>query len=255
MSRPDVSIVLLTWNRAPFLEICLEKMFASLRATDQGGPRREIILMDNGSTDATPDVLARYLGRDDVKVVRNKKNYGINAYKRLFFRTRGKVIIEVDDDILGFPDRFDEILIDYLDAYPDYGYLALNVLQNDKTDGHKPPAENYHDVVRGDKIVEDGPTGGWCTAFRQKHYRLLKYIWFFWDIDFKTPEDAYLASFFWRLKKKIGIIKPYKCFHASGPAYAKEFGLLAREIEKYEIGKNPEFAALNRAALEVIETV
>lgn len=240
--RPDISIALLTWNRAPFLTICLEKMFSSFRPAKAGGPTREILLMDNGSTDETQSILAKYADRPDVRIFINRKNHGLNAYKKLFAKAKGRVIIEVDDDILGFPFAFDEIIADYLRAFPEYGYLALNVVQDDKTDGHKPPIENYHDVVRGDKIVEDGPTGGWCTGFRQKHFRWLRFLWMFYNIDFRMPEDALLASYFWRIKKRIGIVKPYKCFHASGPVYAKEFGLLAREIEKYEIGNAPELA-------------
>ncbi len=245
--RPDVSVVLLTWNRAPFLKICLEKMFSSLRATEDGGPTREILIMDNGSTDSTPEILSQYEGYPNVKIFYNKKNIGLNAYKKLFFKTKGRTIIELDDDVLGFPDRFDEIIVDYLEAFPDFGFLALNVIQNEKTDGHKPGPENYRDVVRGDRIVEEGPTGGWCSGFRRKHYLLMKYIWFLYKVDFKVPEDAYLASLAFRLRKRIGLIKKHTCFHASGPIYAKEFGLLAREIEKYELGKRPELAEENRS--------
>ena len=69
--RPDVSICLLTWNRADFLEICLEKMFAALQPTEDGGLTREIIIMDNCSSDNTPSVLEKYRGRPGVKIVRN----------------------------------------------------------------------------------------------------------------------------------------------------------------------------------------
>lgn len=248
--RPDVSICMLTWNRAPFLRICLEKMFASIREKEDGGLVREILIMDNGSTDDTPEILSAYEGRSGVRIFRNKKNYGLNAYKRLFFKARGRIVIEVDDDILGFPERFDEVIAHYLKAFPDFGFLALNVVQDEKTDGAKPGPNNYNDVVRGDLIVEEGPTGGWCAGFRRKHCLLLKYLWLFFNIDFKVSEDAYIASLCFRLGKRIGIVKKHVCFHACGPIYAKEYGLLNREIAKYEASNLTGFVEKNRAFLD-----
>lgn len=136
--RPDVSICLLTWNRARFLDVCLREMFAALTPTEKGGLSREIIIMDNASDDDTPKITANYADRPGVKVVRNKKNLRFAAYKRLFFRARGRVIIDLDDDVLAFPKDFDRTLVDYLETYRDYGFLACNVVQNEKTDGQRP---------------------------------------------------------------------------------------------------------------------
>ena len=131
--RPDVSICILTWNRADFLEICLRELFASLTPTEFGGLTREILIMDNGSTDQTAEVLSKYEDRPDVRVICQKRNLGFGAYKRLFFHARGRVIIDLDDDILKFPKDFDRTLVDYLSVYTDYGFLACNVVQNEKT--------------------------------------------------------------------------------------------------------------------------
>lgn len=240
--RPDVSICILTWNRSCFLEICLKKMFAAFTQKQGHTLSREIIIMDNCSTDATPDVLAKYHGMPGVRIVRNKKNYRFAAYKRLFFMARGRVIIDVDDDILDFPDNFDQTLVEYLDEYQDYGFLACNVVQNEKTDGSRPRNAQYVEDIRGDKIVEEGPTGGWCSAFRRRDYMWIKLLIFLFRMDAKTPEDAYIASLCWRLHKRIGIIKNAICFHASGPAYAREYNHLDREIEKFRAGGNPDEA-------------
>lgn len=237
--RPDVSICLLTWNRADFLEICLEKMFAALKPTESGGLSREIIIMDNCSSDGTPAVLEKYKNRPDVKIVRNRKNLRFGAYKRLFYMARGRTIIDVDDDILEFPVNFDETLVKYLDVYKDYGFLACNVVQNEKTDGSRPRNARYVEDRRGGMVIEEGPTGGWCSAFRRKDYLWIKLLIFLFKIDAKTPEDAYIASLCFRLRKRIGIVKDAVCFHASGPVYARENNHLEREIEKYRAGGNP----------------
>lgn len=240
--RPDVSICILTWNRADFLEVCLRELFASITPTSEGGLSREILIMDNGSTDATGEILAQYESRPDVRVIRQRRNLGFSAYKRLFYHARGKVIIDLDDDILKFPRDFDKTLVDYLAIYKDYGFLACNVVQNDKTDGNRPRDAKYVPDVRGDMVVEEGPTGGWCSAFRRKDYLLIKLLIFLFRMDARTPEDAYIASLSFRLRKRIGIIKDTVVFHACGPMYAREYNHLDREIEKYTKGNNLEFA-------------
>ena len=71
--RPDVSICILTWNRADFLEVCLRELFASITPTEAGGLSREILIMDNGSTDKTADILSMYEKRPDVRIFRQNK--------------------------------------------------------------------------------------------------------------------------------------------------------------------------------------
>ena len=239
MKRPIVSIVLLTWNRAPFLEICLREMFASLSSDVS----KEIILMDNCSDDETPRILERYATLPDVRIVRNKVNMRLNAYKKLFPMARGEFVIEVDDDILRFPVGFDKTLVEYMKGYSDYGYIALNVEQNEKTNGAKPAIECYHDDVRGDMVVEEGPTGGWCTIFRRWHYQMLRPVLAFRRFSMAKTEDGALVfllrTFF---RKRAGLIKNSVCLHAVGPAYAKEFGLAKREQEKYIMGGIPDLA-------------
>ncbi len=228
--RPDVSIVLLTWNRSAMLEICLREMFASLA----DGVSREIILMDNASDDATQEVLRHYSMMPGVKVIRNKKNLRLNAYKKLFGMARGRIVIEVDDDILRFPKDFDKTFVEYLAAYPDYGYLALNVEQNEKTNGAKPAAECYRDDVRGGKVIEEGPVGGWCAAFYRWHYRLVSPLLWFSGFSMARVEDGFLMGMTRKVfRKRHGIIKNAVCLHAAGPVYAAEFGSSGRDKEKY----------------------
>lgn len=240
MKRPAISVVLLTWNRAPFLEICLREMFDAF-APDI---TREVILMDNCSTDATPEILSKYASMPDVRVFRNNKNLRLNAYKKLFRMARGKFVLEVDDDILQFPKGFDKIFLEYFEAYPDYGYLALNVIQNEKTNGAKPDSTCYQDDIRGDKVVEEGPVGGWCAAFRRIHYQIVSPLISFLPLSMARGEDGILAGIVEKIfRKRTGIIKNAVCLHANGPAYAREYGLLSREREKYLAGNLPEIAA------------
>ena len=224
------SFVILTWNRYKFLEKCLESLISSIEnPTDC-----EIIIMDNGSTDATRDILKSYSDNKLLRIILRNKNYGLDAYKKLFSKAKGDLVVIVDDDVLEFPKNLDSIFIDYMQAFPDYGFIALNVIQNEFTNGAKPGPEHYTEETRNGKTIETGPTGGWCACFRRSDFRKLWFKFMFAKIDMKTSEDGLLASLFNRkLKLKSGIIKNEICFHASGPYYAKQYDHLDREIEKY----------------------
>ena len=245
--RPDVSICVLTWNRAGFLDICLKELFAAITPTNKGGLSREILIMDNASTDNTSAVLKKYEKYPDVRIIRNKKNLRFAAYKKLFFYARGRIIIDLDDDVLRIPKDFDRTLFEYLNVYRDYGFLACNVVQNEKTDGARPKNAVYTTDRRGDMVVEEGPTGGWCSAFRRRDYLWIKLLIFFFKMNAKTPEDAYIASLCFRLHKRIGIIRDTVVFHACGPVYSRENHYLDRDIEKHLAGESFVLAALYQA--------
>jgi len=126
------------------------------------------------------------------------------------------------------------LFIDYMQTFPHYGFIALNVIQNEFTNGAKPGPEYYTEETINGKTIEKGPTGGWCSCFRRKD---LDKIWLrlrFTKMNMKTSEDSLLSSLF---KKKLnlesGIIKDKICFHATGAHYAKQYDHLDREIEKY----------------------
>ena len=225
------SFVLLTWNRYRFLEACLEALLRSIADKDEC----EVLVLDNGSTDKTREVLDRCRNQHSpVRSILRHKNYGLNAYKDLFSQAKGDYIVTVDDDVLGFPPNVDRIFAEYMEAFPDYGYLALNVVQNELTNGAKPGPECYTDDIRNGKTLQMGPTGGWCTCFRKSDYRKIRWRLRLFRLSMKRPEDGFISwNFRRKLHLKSGIIKDAVCFHAVGPYYAKQFGHLEREIEKY----------------------
>ena len=224
------SFVVLTWNRYRFLEICLPALLSSINDRNQC----EIIVMDNGSTDRTGEVLVRYRGEKNLRIIMRDRNYGIEAYKDLFAKARAKYVVVVDDDVLEFPMGVDQIFEEYMRLFPDLGMLALNVVQNEFTNGAKPGPERYTEVTRHGKTVEVGPTGGWCACFRRWHYQVLRPVMACKRLNMAFSEDAFLTGNLKRwLKKDSGIIRDAICFHATGGHYAQQFGHLDREIEKY----------------------
>ena len=229
--KPVLSFCMLTWNRAPMLKVCLESFFAKL----SNELPVELIVMDNASTDGTKDILERYMRVPNVQIVLSQKNLRLNAYKPLFGLARGKFIVDLDDDIIEFPNGFDKTIVEYFDAFPDYGFIGLNVVRNEKTNGHKPGPECYKLDVRGERVIEEGPVGGWCAAFRRSHFRLFRLFFNMLNLSIARVEDGVLSGFLHvLLRKRQGIIRDAVCLHATGPYYAREFGLLQREAEKYQ---------------------
>lgn len=237
----------MTWNRPKFLELCLEDLCKKMYYRNDC----EIIVMDDASNNETAKMLDSYEKKQGIKIIRNKKHRSLQAYKKLFGKAKGEYIVDVDDDVLQFPFHFDKTMIEYLNEYSDYGYLALDVIQNEHTNGAKPDASYYTEDVRNDKVVQRGVTGGWCTCFRRKDYLKIKWRFNFTRINFKFSEDAALSNLFnRRLKLKSGIIKDHFCFHASGPYYAKQYGNLEREIEKYRSNDLGDFVDLYKSYLD-----
>lgn len=92
---PFFSIVLPTYNRARLLEETLESVFAQ-EFTDF-----EVLVVDDGSTDDTPAVLARYGER--VRVLR-QPNQGQGAARNLGIQhATGEYVVFLDSDDLWFP--------------------------------------------------------------------------------------------------------------------------------------------------------
>lgn len=105
MNRQDalVSVCLPTYNRAALLSEAIE----SVRA--QTYPHWELIVADNASTDATPEVVASF-GDPRIRYVRNERNLGGPPnWERAASEATGRFCAFSGDD-----DRWDPRLLEYL---------------------------------------------------------------------------------------------------------------------------------------------
>ena len=119
MERPDVSVVVVTYNALPWLEQCLE----SVRG-------REVVVVDHGSTDGTLDVVrerfpdARIVEQDN-KGMGGGNNAGMQvANGRWFF------LLNSDAWVVG--DGLDR-LVAYGDAHPDAAVVGPRLRNTDGT--------------------------------------------------------------------------------------------------------------------------
>lgn len=101
---PLVSIAISTWNRAHLVGRAVRSALA------QTFEDIEVLIVDDGSTDATPDVLA---GFDDARVrrVRHERNHGISRTRNTAIRlARGQWMAFLDDDNEWMPDYLERQL-------------------------------------------------------------------------------------------------------------------------------------------------
>jgi len=89
----DVSIVIGTYNYADYLSTAVES------ALTQVGASTEVVVVDDGSTDATPDLMSRWQG--SIAGIRTENRGQLAALATGFARTSGRMVVFLDaDDVL-----------------------------------------------------------------------------------------------------------------------------------------------------------
>lgn len=119
MSAPTVSVVMPVRNGERFVEQAahsiLEQTFSDL----------ELVIVDDGSTDSTPTLLAAIGAQDErVVVLRSRRPEGIvDALNEGCRAARGSYLARMDADDVSLPNRI-ELQAGLLDATPDVGIVG-----------------------------------------------------------------------------------------------------------------------------------
>ena len=102
--KPIVSITVAIYNVGDYLERCLESI------SQQSYPDLEIILVDDGSTDGTSDLIQAYKEIDERVVIIKQEHYGLSIARNVGIDiSTGEYITFVDGD-----DYIDEKMIEVL---------------------------------------------------------------------------------------------------------------------------------------------
>lgn len=107
--RLDLSLVIPVYNEAENLEELFNEISHSCQKL---GKAYEIVFIDDGSTDESPDLLKKIQASDPkVKIIRLRKNFGQTAALSAGFdHARGDVIITLDADLQNDPKDFSLLL-------------------------------------------------------------------------------------------------------------------------------------------------
>src|ERR1700719_2814184 len=113
MSRSDfVSVTIVTYNSGRFIKRCLESVL------DQNYPLREIIVVDNNSSDGTIDILEPF--EDRCRIVYNEENIGFAAAQnQAISLSNSEWVLTLNPDVL--------LLQGFLEALVNAGNLDLKV--------------------------------------------------------------------------------------------------------------------------------
>jgi glycosyltransferase involved in cell wall biosynthesis len=110
MDLPVVTVVVPTRGRAAYLEVTLDSL-----CRQRSRAAHELLVVDDGATDATPDVAERF----GVRLVRHGERRSLNAARNTGVReARADVIAFVDDDVFVPPGWLDA-LVEGVERHPE----------------------------------------------------------------------------------------------------------------------------------------
>ena len=248
MSKPLVTVVVPTSNRASYLEVTL----ASLAAQDYDGVR-ETIVVDDGSTDATPAVVDRF----GVRSIRQPTSRGPNAARNAAFEAAaGELVVLVDDDIWA-PPGWLRAMVDGAARHEEADALGGPIRA--RFDGPAPrscgreqppistldygPSDREVDLVWSANLAfrrrafelagpfpEDIPPGGdeeeWLHRLRRAGGRVV-YVADAWLEHRRAGEDARLRSLMRSAYFRGRNVRAYDARRGVEPALARELRVLA----------------------------
>src|SRR3954447_6865040 len=121
MTHNDVvSVTIVTYNSGRFIKRCLESVLA------QRYPAKEVIVVDNASSDGTVDILEQF--EDRCRVYYNEENIGFAAAQNQAIRlSRGEWVLTLNPDVLLLPN-FIQSLVDAGNIDPKIGTVCGKLL-------------------------------------------------------------------------------------------------------------------------------
>jgi len=202
MSGPRISVVMSVYNGMPYLPQAVDSILG------QTFRDLEFIVIDDGSTDASPTYLAASARRDPrLIVLRNPGNMGYTrSLNRGFGQARGRYLARQDADDLSLPERL-ELQVTYLEANPDVGLVGTFPRFIDE-EGLERPSPHYPLLVDSLQIHEALPDSN-CfrhgsVVFRR---RLIERVGLY-DPDLEPSEDYDLWLRFSEVTKLANLARP-----------------------------------------------
>ena len=150
-----ISVIIPVYNAESYLKKCIDSVLNQLYKN------LEIIIVNDGSTDSSQNIIDEYTKIDNRIIAIQKPNGGIgSAYKAAFEIMNGEYISFIDSDDYVSPNYYEEITLIIQNQYPDIVHFG-RVLFNDEnvvTDTLK----RYNETLNGNEAILD------------HHFRLLK---------------------------------------------------------------------------------
>ena len=119
---PLVSVVMTTYNRADVIGRSIDSIL------NQTYDNFELIIVDDGCTDSTYEVLEKYAAKDKRIVLLRQNNQGLAAARNAGVdKAQGKYIAFMDDDDVSLPNRLKK-QVTFLEKYSDFSACRSEML-------------------------------------------------------------------------------------------------------------------------------
>jgi GT2 family glycosyltransferase len=123
-ARPQLSIIIVSYNTSEITEECLRRVTAHSTGIDL-----EILVVDNASTDGSPEMVRREF--PEVKLIVSKNNLGFAGGNNLGIqRARGRYLLLLNSDAYLLPGVLATTL-SFMDKTPDCGVLGVKLIGED----------------------------------------------------------------------------------------------------------------------------
>ena len=128
------SVIVPVYNLEKYVRECIESVLS------QTCPDFELILVDDGSKDSSPEICREYASKDErIKYIR-KENQGVNAARKTgLAAAQGEYVVFVDGDDFIEPELLEKVKAVVLDKAPDIVCYNYSVYEN----GNKIPQTLY----------------------------------------------------------------------------------------------------------------
>jgi len=124
MIKGLISIIIPNWNGAKFLADCIDSIYS------QTCNQYEIIVVDNGSSDSSIEVLKSY---PELKTILLDKNYGFAKACNLgILNAQGEYIALINNDVILNDDWIEQVIIGF-QRNKDFDFMATKILCMDKS--------------------------------------------------------------------------------------------------------------------------
>ena len=144
---------MVTRNRSEFIEPAIRSVL------DQSYKNFEFLIVDDGSTDKTPEILKKWEGSDNrIKVLSRPQSFGLPSGLNLAAsQARGQIYARMDDDDISLPERFEKQL-KFLEDHPDIIAMgtAIRVIDEDGVDLNEYYPPQVHEEIDAGLLIGHG---------------------------------------------------------------------------------------------------
>ena len=109
--KPEISILIPAWNEVESLRELIPAVYRICQST---GRAHEVVVVDDGSTDGTAELLSGFCGRHpSLRAIFLRRNFGKSAALATgFTECRGRYIVTMDADLQDEPEEIPALLAD-----------------------------------------------------------------------------------------------------------------------------------------------